>query len=63
MFASDDIIGVAAVDIHTLASGPIHHDVELIGEVGEPCGRLLFDLEVIQVRAARLIHPNLLLVP
>jgi Ca2+-dependent lipid-binding protein len=49
IFTSDDIIGVAAVDIHTLASGPVHHDVELIGEVGEPCGRLLFDLEVIQV--------------
>lgn len=53
IFTSDDIIGVAAVDIHTLASGPSHHDVELIGELGEPCGRLLFDLEVVQVSTVK----------
>merc|ERR1711871_130762 len=49
IFSSDDIIGVCAVDIHTCASGPSHHDLELIGESGEPCGRLLFDLEMVQV--------------
>lgn len=53
IFTADDIIGVAAVDIHTLASGPCHHDVELIGEIGEPCGRLLFDLEVVQVSTVK----------
>jgi len=49
VFTADDIIGVCAVDIHTCACGPIHHDLELVGEEGEPCGRLLFDLEMVQV--------------
>jgi len=53
VFTADDIIGVCAVDIHTCASGPSHHDLELIGEAGEPCGRLLFDLEMVQVSSIK----------
>eukprot|EP01112_Ceratiomyxa_fruticulosa_P011206 TRINITY_DN3027_c0_g1_i1.p1 TRINITY_DN3027_c0_g1~~TRINITY_DN3027_c0_g1_i1.p1 ORF type:complete len:614 (+),score=154.91 TRINITY_DN3027_c0_g1_i1:298-2139(+) len=44
----DVALGSIQVDLHTLATGPVSHDI-LLRDGGNPCGRILFDLEMEQV--------------
>ncbi|KAI9137080.1 C2 domain-containing protein [Paraphysoderma sedebokerense] len=44
-YSSDDFMGSIEIDLHTLATGPVRHDI-LIREFGKPAGRLSFDLEM-----------------
>lgn len=62
---SDDYIGVCAIDLHTLAYGPTHHNLPLRDD-NKPAGRIQFDIYMqeystvsINLRGLRLLAPNI----
>eukprot|EP01122_Echinamoeba_exundans_P011003 TRINITY_DN4239_c0_g1_i2.p1 TRINITY_DN4239_c0_g1~~TRINITY_DN4239_c0_g1_i2.p1 ORF type:complete len:738 (-),score=144.47 TRINITY_DN4239_c0_g1_i2:41-2254(-) len=62
---SDDYIGVVAIDLHTLAHGPTHHNLPL-RDNNKPAGRIQFDLYMqeystvsINLRNLRLLAPGI----
>ena len=48
--SSDKLLGTTAVDLHTLATGPISHDL-VLREAGKPVGHVVFDLHMEELGA------------
>eukprot|EP01112_Ceratiomyxa_fruticulosa_P002716 TRINITY_DN1289_c0_g1_i1.p1 TRINITY_DN1289_c0_g1~~TRINITY_DN1289_c0_g1_i1.p1 ORF type:complete len:510 (+),score=103.70 TRINITY_DN1289_c0_g1_i1:187-1716(+) len=45
-FSSDEYLGGLTVDLHTIATGPVHHDFVLTNRSNQEVGRLQFDVEM-----------------
>ena len=53
-----ELIGVALMDLHTVACGPTHHSMLLLHpSSGEPVGRIEFDLKMKHVREVAIAFP------
>eukprot|EP01117_Protostelium_nocturnum_P006571 TRINITY_DN2365_c0_g1_i2.p1 TRINITY_DN2365_c0_g1~~TRINITY_DN2365_c0_g1_i2.p1 ORF type:complete len:424 (-),score=104.94 TRINITY_DN2365_c0_g1_i2:18-1289(-) len=44
LFGTHQVVGVTQIDLHTLATGPVHHDLLLIDKVNDSQARLVFNL-------------------